>query len=298
MSLPPDIARKLTALEIALDQMQSVLVAFSGGVDSTLILRVAHDRLGPDTVAVTAVSSTLPESERTACERLAREVGARHLFHHTDQLALPAFVRNDATRCYHCKTDLYGALDILRRELCLRHIVNGVQVDDLGDDRPGIRAAREWAVRSPLVEAGFSKADVRAVARSLGLSNWDKPAAACLSSRIPRGLPITRESLARVERAEVLLLKEGFRQVRVRDYGGAARIEVGAEEVENLLDPLRSRSITEQVKRLGFDSVEIDREGYRSGKANRAQDSLGVSRDDRRGGATAQPSATRLTATQ
>ncbi|GKS59732.1 adenine nucleotide alpha hydrolase [Nitrospira sp.] len=268
MSLTTHITQKLAALGTMVDRMQSVLVAFSGGIDSTLVLHVAHDRLGPDAVAVTSVSATLPERERLDCERLARRIGARHLWQTTDQLALPAFALNDATRCYHCKTDLYSALNRIRLELGLCQIVNGVQQDDFDDDRPGLLAAREWSVRSPLVEAGFKKADVRTAARHLGLPNWDKPAAACLSSRIPRGLPITYESLARVEAAESLLLEEGFRQVRVRDFGGVARLEVGAEEVRELLTILPSRDIERRICALGFESVEVDREGYRPGKAN------------------------------
>ena len=194
MSLSTAQAEKLTRLETLCDHMQSVLVAFSGGIDSTLVVRVARDRLGPDAVAVTSVSATLPERERLECEQLARRIRVRHVWHETDQLALPDFARNEATRCYHCKTDLYSALEGVRLHLGLRQVANGVQRDDFGDDRPGLMAARDWSVRSPLAEAGFSKDDVRAVARHLGLPNWDKPAAACLSSRIPRGLPITRDA--------------------------------------------------------------------------------------------------------
>lgn len=268
MTLTPHVAQKLVALERVLERMQSVLVAFSGGIDSTLVLQVAHDRLGPDAVAVTSVSATLPERERLDCDRLARRIGARHLWQTTDQLALQAFALNDANRCYHCKTDLYSQLNRIRLELGLCQIVNGVQQDDLADDRPGLIAAREWSVRSPLVEAGFGKADVRAVARHLGIPNWDKPAAACLSSRIPRGLPITYQSLARIESAESLLIGEGFRQVRVRDFGGVARLEVGAEEVPELLAILPTRNLEKRIRALGFESVEVDREGYRPGKAN------------------------------
>lgn len=270
--------QKLAAIQRVVDSYQSVLVAFSGGIDSTLVLHVAHDRLGPDAVAVTAVSDTLSQREREACGQLAREIGARHVWHHTDQLAWAEFTKNDATRCYHCKSDLYAGLETIRRELGLRTIANGVQLDDLGDDRPGIQAAKDWHVRSPLVEAGFTKEDVRAVARLVGLSIWDKPAAACLSSRIPRGLAITREGLARVEQAESIVLNAGFRQVRVRDYKGSATIEVGADEVARLLASPRRESIIAEVMVLGFDAVEIDPEGYRPGKANRTHSPLTVIR--------------------
>ena len=148
----------------------------------------------------------------------------------TDQLAIPAFVQNDAARCFHCKTDLYQLMDGLRVTHAVQWVLDGTNLDDLGDDRPGIKAAREWKVRSPLVEASLTKADVRAIAQSLGLSSWDKPAAACLSSRIPRGIPITMEKLRRVEQAEAVFQAEGFRQVRVRDHGEMARIEIAAEE--------------------------------------------------------------------
>ncbi len=268
--------QKLDALQRVVDGYQSVLVAFSGGIDSTLVLHVAHDRLGPDAVAVTAVSDTLPQREREACAQLVREIGARHVWHHTDQLAMPEFIKNDATRCYHCKTDLYAGLETIRRELGLRTIANGVQLDDLGDDRPGIQAAKDWQVRSPLVEAALTKEDVRAVARLVGLSIWDKPAAACLSSRIPRGLPITRDALARIEQAEAILMEAGFRQVRVRDYNGSATIEVGAEELQTLLHSPERPALIARVAALGFEAVEIDPEGYRPGKANRAHSPLTV----------------------
>ncbi|MFO0775649.1 MAG: ATP-dependent sacrificial sulfur transferase LarE [Nitrospiraceae bacterium] len=265
-----DPATKHAALCDVLDRLQSVLVTFSGGIDSTLVLRVAHDRLGPHAVAVTAVSPTFPESERLACEQLAKEIGCRHLWHQTDQLAIPAFAENDAMRCYHCKTDLYSGMETLRKELGLQYVVNGVHLDDFGDDRPGIRAAHEWQVRSPLVEAGFTKADIRAVAHLLGISIADKPAAACLSSRVIRGQAITDALLRRIERAEAYLVAVGFRQVRVRAIGERARIEVGADEVPALLAFQRERDLNARLQLMGFDAVEIDQEGYRPGKANYA----------------------------
>ena len=186
---------KLRQLHEIIESMDSVLVAFSGGIDSTLVLKVAHDALGDRALAVTAVSPTLPEVELEWTARLVAEIGACHRIVRTDQLQIPAFVQNDASRCFHCKTDLYQLLGSLQQELKLCALVDGTNLDDLGDERPGHAAARAWGVRSPLVEAGLSKVDVRELARELKLSNWDKPAAACLSSRIQQGTPITVEKL-------------------------------------------------------------------------------------------------------
>ena len=256
---------RLTTLRQAISDMQSVLVAFSGGIDSTVVLKIAHEQLGEHALAVTAVSPTFPTIELDSAKQVASEIGARHELVHTDQLDIPAFVQNDAARCFHCKTDLYQLLDGLREPRASRWIVDGTNLDDLGDDRPGIRAAREWRVRSPLVEASLSKSDVRAVAKTLGLSNWDKPAAACLSSRIPRGIPITIESLRRVEQAEEILQAEGFRHVRVREHGEVARIEVGPEEFSRLNQPDLRAHISARLRKTGFRFVCVDLEGYRPG---------------------------------
>lgn len=264
LSTTPLIDKVALARQI-LRKMGSVIVAFSGGVDSSLVLKLAHDELGARAVGVTAVSPTLPATEFDATQKIAAEIGARHRIVETDQLAIPEFVRNDATRCYHCKTDLYSLLETLRSEYGTEHIVDGTNVDDLGDDRPGLKAARERGVRSPLLEAGLSKADIRDIARELRLSNWDKPAAACLSSRIPRGITITRSTLSRVERAENALALEGFRQYRVRDHGEIARIELAVEEQPRLLQPGRRERLAEVLKKLGYRFVTVDLEGYRQG---------------------------------
>jgi uncharacterized protein len=263
------LAVKHHRLEQLLKDMRSVLVAYSGGIDSALVMKVAHDALGPKALAVTAVSPTLPEIELEQARLVAAQVGAAHRLMQTDQLEIPDFVKNDAGRCYHCKTDLYQGLAKLRHELQLDVMVDGTNLDDLGDDRPGLVAAREWRVRSPLVEADLSKDEVRRLARDLGLSNWDKPAAACLSSRIPRGEPITFDKLSRVERAEALLFEQGFRQVRVRDYDGQARVEVGGDELARLFKPEMRKLIVDRLLALGFVSVALDPAGYRRGSANK-----------------------------
>ena len=260
---------KLERLHRLFADMESVLVAFSGGIDSTLVLKVAQDALGDRALAVTAVSPTFPEIELEWTTRLVAEIGARHRIVQTDQLQVPAFVQNDAGRCFHCKTDLYQLLGGLQQELKLRALVDGTNLDDLGDERPGHAAAREWGVRSPLVEAGLSKSEVRELARELKLSNWNKPAAACLSSRIQRDTPITVEKLSRVERAEAFLLGQGFRQVRVRDSEGAARVEVESTEVPRLMEPALGARITDYLRQLGFASVTLDPSGYRQGGGNK-----------------------------
>ncbi len=265
LPIPQDLQSKTANLLEFFQGLDGVLVAFSGGVDSTLVLKIASEMLGARATAVTAASPTLPHEELEAVRQLSEEIGARLIVASTNQLDSEAFVRNDSMRCYHCKTDLYQLFAPIKRDTGILTIVDGAHVDDLGDDRPGLQAARKFGVRSPLVEAGFGKADVRALAKALGLSNWDKPAAACLSSRIPRGTRITEQKLQRVGQAERLLKDEGFRQVRVRDHEGIARIEVDPNELPDFLEPVRRDRITRGLKALGFQFVTLDLEGYRPG---------------------------------
>lgn len=260
-----DLHRKTETLRRFFEALDGALVAFSGGVDSTLVLKMASDVLGARAIAVTAASPTLPPEELDAARRLSEEIGARLIVASTNQLNREDFVRNDSTRCYHCKSDLYQLLDPIKEETGIATVVDGAHLDDVGDDRPGMKAAQEFGVRSPLVEAGFGKADIRTLAKTLGLSNWDKPAAACLSSRIPRGMRITEQKLQRVGRAERVLKDEGFQQVRVRDHEGIARIEVDPKELVHFLEPARRRRITQGLKTLGFQFVTLDLEGYRLG---------------------------------
>ena len=260
---------KLQRMQALLREMNSVVVAFSGGIDSTLVLKVAYDALGAQAIGVTAVSPTFPDIELEASRRVAAEIGVRHIMLPTDQLQIEEFVRNDASRCYHCKTDLYQLLGRLQQDLHLGAVVDGTNVDDLGDDRPGLIAARERGIRSPLVEAELTKAEVRTLAKEFGLSNWDKPAAACLSSRIPRGTAITREKLSRVERAEAALFREGFRQFRVRDHGDMARLELDEDGLAVLYDHTFRSGIIQKLKDVGFRLVTVDLEGYQRGGANR-----------------------------
>ncbi len=270
-SFESELHDKHVALQQLFKDMGSAMVAFSGGIDSTLVLKVAYDTLGNHAKAITAVSPTFPAIELEGVRQLSSEIGIPLQVVETDQLQIDAFVQNDQMRCYHCKTDLYQLLGKIKSTAGVNVIVDGTNVDDLQDDRPGIKAARVLGVRSPLVEIGLGKTEIRILAKALGLSNWDKPAAACLSSRIPRGVPITREGLSRIEQAEAMLFQEGFKHVRVRDHEEFARIETSELEIELFQDGERRSRIVEEFKRLGFRFVTLDLEGYRSGSTNSVQ---------------------------
>ncbi len=255
-------------LRAIFQEMGSVLVSYSGGIDSTVVLAVAHATLGDRAVGATSVSPTLPEVERTAAGAVARTLGARYVEVPSDVLKDANFFENPESRCYTCKRDLYRNLARLAADLRLAHIANGTNVDDLGDYRPGLRAAKELGVRSPLLEAGMTKDDVRRLARDLGLPNWMKPAEACLSSRFPFGTAITADRLQQVEQAEEVLHAAGFAQVRVRFHDEVARLEIPPADFSRLLDPETRDSIVTALRGLGFAYIALDLQGYRSGSLN------------------------------
>jgi pyridinium-3,5-biscarboxylic acid mononucleotide sulfurtransferase len=263
------LQEKTKELKSLIQQMDRVLVAFSGGVDSTLVLAIAQEVLGTNILAATAQSASLPIREMEACHKLAQEIGAEHLTIRTNEMGNPNYQANPANRCYHCKTELYTHLKNLALEKNIPYILNGINTDDLGDYRPGIDAARENAVRSPLVETGFNKQNVRDLARQMEISIWDKPAMACLSSRIPYGEPVTYEKLKRIEKAEDLLLSMGFKQLRVRHHGDTASIELEKNEIPQFT-PDVEKIVSKKFQILGFQSILLDPEGYRMGSLNEA----------------------------
>lgn len=265
---PVDLETKLIALRARLRELRSVLVCYSGGVDSAFVLAVAHEVLGPAAIGMTAVSPSLAPSEREDAVRVAARIGAEHRLVESHELDNPSYEANGPDRCFHCKSELYRIAAAKRLEWGLASVLNGTNVDDLGDYRPGLEAAREAGVVSVLVELGFTKADVRAGSAAIGLPIWDKPAAACLSSRIPYGTSVTEERLARIAGFEAAIRALGFRQVRVRYHDDLARIELDLAEIGRAAEPASREALLAAGKEHGFKYVTLDLGGYRMGSHN------------------------------
>jgi uncharacterized protein len=262
---------KLEKLEAIVRSRPRAIVAFSGGVDSTLLLRVCRDVLGPARVtAVTGVSPTYTDEEKRTARRVARGLGVEHVLIETGELDRAEFTANPADRCYHCKRELLGRIVELARVRGIDAVYDATNADDLSDYRPGMRAVEEMGVTSPLVLADFSKRDVRALARKLGLDAWDKPANPCLASRVPYGTPVTRETLDSIRAGEKYVRGLGFPVVRLRHHGELARIEVPAADSLRLLEPATARKIATRLRKLGYLWIALDIEGFRTGSLNRA----------------------------
>jgi uncharacterized protein len=249
--------------------MERVLVAFSGGVDSTLLLKVAHDTLGDKNVlAVTALSPLYPERELEGVKKLIQTLGVNHRLIHSNELEIPGFSKNPPNRCYYCKSKLFGELLDLAKEETIPFIVEGSTLDDDKDHRPGRVAVQELGVRSPLREVGLTKAEIRELSRAFGLPTWDKPSFACLASRFPYGEEITGEGLKMVDEAEDFLFGLGFKQVRVRHYGNLARIEILKEEMAHLMEDSLREKVVARLKGVGYSYITLDLQGFRSGSMN------------------------------
>jgi pyridinium-3,5-biscarboxylic acid mononucleotide sulfurtransferase len=265
----PAVAQEKEAhLFSLLRAMDRVLVAFSGGTDSAYLAWAAHRVLGSGALAITADSASIPESHKRDAEAFVRQFGIAHEYIQTLEFDNPDYVANNPDRCFHCKDELFTRLEQVGRERGYSHIVYGVNVDDLGDYRPGQNAARQHQVAAPLADAGLTKAEIRELSRLAGLPTWDRPASACLSSRIPYGTPVTIENVKTVETGEEHIKALGFRQFRVRFHGEVVRIEIAPEELSKALTLEMARRFTEIFKSLGFRYVTLDLEGYRQGSLN------------------------------
>ncbi|MEQ1949117.1 MAG: ATP-dependent sacrificial sulfur transferase LarE [Bryobacteraceae bacterium] len=262
------MAPKERALFDSLRNMQSVIIAYSGGADSAYLAWASKQALGENAVAITADSASLPESHKRDAEQFAREHGIRHEYIETREFDNPDYVANNPDRCFHCKDELFARLDEVAKQRGVAHVIYGVNVDDLGDYRPGQRAAKLHEVKAPLVEAGLTKAEIRELSKQAGLATWDRPASACLSSRIPYGTPVTIQNVKTVDRGEDAIRALGFRQFRVRYHGEMVRIEVAPEELPRAMTAEMAREFTAIFKTLGFHYVTLDLEGYRQGSLN------------------------------
>jgi uncharacterized protein len=262
------LEQKFDDLKSYLEDLGSIAVAYSGGVDSTFLIKVAYDVLGDQAIAVTARSSTYPEREFHEAVKYIEEIGARHIVIESEELDIQGFSDNPTNRCYYCKKELFQKVGEVAKEQGIQYVSDGSNYDDLNDYRPGMQAAQELQVVSPLKHAKLRKEDIRVLSKQLGLPTWDKPAFACLSSRFPYGHKITREKLSMVEQAEQYLMDLGFKQLRIRHHEDTARIEIGEKEFDKFLDKDLMRMVSKHFKTLGFTYVCLDLEGYRTGSMN------------------------------
>jgi uncharacterized protein len=260
---------KKEALVQQINRLPSLLVAFSGGVDSSFLLAVAHQVLGDKVTAATSSSITYPLREQAEAVKFTKKRNIRHIIFESEETRLPEFMSNTPDRCYHCKKSLARRLIELAKDEDIHHIAHAANLDDISDYRPGIKAAREMGLLSPLIDSRLGKDEIRFLSREMGLETWDKPAMACLASRIPYGSPITAEKLRMIQEAEEVLAENGFKQFRVRHHGNIARIEVGGTEIGRIAEESLRKKIVERLREIGFTYISVDLEGYVSGSLNR-----------------------------
>jgi uncharacterized protein len=263
------LEKKIKNLKNYIASLESAIIAFSGGVDSTLLLKIASEVLKDKVLAVTAKSLTFPQSEFKNSKVLAKQLGIKHIILETDELSNLFFTINDKERCYYCKNELFKIISDLAKELKIKYILDGSNYEDIGDYRPGMRAAERWRVLSPLKEVRLIKKEIRIISKELNLPTWDKPAAACLASRIPYGTKITKDLLLKIDNAESVLKNLGFNQVRVRHHGNIARIEIPSKDMKKILGIEIKSMVVKSLKKLGYIYITLDIEGYTTGSMNK-----------------------------